>query len=287
MTGGGNFVWVGVFVYGPAWGRTSGDTMKIFLSHTSKDKPIVRHVGQYLERKGYTVWLDEWEMTPGDSLVKKISEGVESSDKLVVFLSPESIKSPWVERELNGGLIMEVAEEKGLGSKFVIPVLLEACKVPFFLRDKLYSNFTNKGFDDACEELMSGLENKSKERLMEPYSNAVVTAYTLGQRGDGLFVTILEFTSNLSPITGASIQVETDGYREVFERIGASGDLKVPDICSLALMSPSCSSDGKIFRRSFTGPDLKKGISYFLTLAADAPVNLISIAFADGYGNAI
>jgi hypothetical protein len=261
--------------------------MKIFLSHTSKDKPNVRHVGQYLEQKGYTVWLDEWEMTPGDSLVNKISEGVESSDKLVVFLSPESIQSPWVEKELNGGLIMEVAEEKGLGNKFVIPVLLEACKVPFFLREKLYSNFTNKGFEDACEELISGLENKPKARRMEPYSNAVVNVYALGQRADGLFETILEFTSNLSPISGASIQVETDGYREVFERIGTSGDLKIPDICRMSLTNSSHSSDGKIYRRSFTGPDLKKGISFFLTLAADEPVNVVSIAFADGYGNAI
>ena len=47
-------------------------------------------------------------MTPGDSLIEKISDGIESSDKLVVFLSPNSVDSNWVKKEVATGLILEL-----------------------------------------------------------------------------------------------------------------------------------------------------------------------------------
>ena len=53
--------------------------MQIFLSHNSNDKPVVEAIGKWLTDKGYTVWLDKWSMTPGDSLIEKIAEGIESS----------------------------------------------------------------------------------------------------------------------------------------------------------------------------------------------------------------
>ena len=99
--------------------------MQIFLSHNSNDKPVVEAIGKWLTDKGYTVWLDKWSMTPGDSLIEKIAEGIESSDKLVVFLSENSVDANWVKKEVATGLVLELAEDKGLGSKFVIPALLK------------------------------------------------------------------------------------------------------------------------------------------------------------------
>lgn len=261
--------------------------MRVFLSHTSKDKPNVRHVASYLESKGYEVWLDEWEMTPGDSLITKISEGVEGADKLVVFLSPDSIKSSWVEKELNGGLIMEIAEEKGLGSKFVIPVLFEACKVPFFLREKIYANFTDKSFLDACEELVAGIESKAKKRVLEPYSNAVTLAHPSEQVNEGGFETIIEFTSNLSPISGVSVEVVTSGYNDFYEWIGGTGVLTAPPVITMSTGGGRKFADGVRFERSFQAPDLKKGISYFVCFRSEEPLRVDSIIFKDGYGNSI
>lgn len=261
--------------------------MKIFLSHTSSDKPAVRHVGAYLEEKGFSVWLDEWEMTPGDSLINKISEGIESSDKLVVFLSPESISSEWVEKEINGGVVVEIAKRIGLGSKFVIPVMLAECRVPFFLREKLYANFTNKPFADACEELLSGIESKPRPRIMEPYSNAVVNVHEMGQDPSGKFVSVIEFTTNLSPISGIAIQVLTSGYTIKMERVGPSGTPVIPQPPGKNFLRTEFFSDGKMFRRSFQEPSLKKGISYYLLLAGDHPIEVKQVKFTDYYGQDI
>ena len=38
----------------------------VFLSHSSKDKAIVRAVAERLRADGLRVWLDDWEIRPGD-----------------------------------------------------------------------------------------------------------------------------------------------------------------------------------------------------------------------------
>jgi len=52
-------------------------THDVFLSHSSKDKAVVRAVAERLRADGLRVWLDDWEIRPGDSIPAKIEEGLE------------------------------------------------------------------------------------------------------------------------------------------------------------------------------------------------------------------
>ena len=54
----------------------------VFLSHSSKDKAVVRAVAERLRADGLRVWLDDWETRPGDSIPAKIAEGPEHSHVL-------------------------------------------------------------------------------------------------------------------------------------------------------------------------------------------------------------
>lgn len=49
----------------------------VFLSHSSKDKAVVRELAQRLKKDGQRVWLDEWVIRPGDMIGLKIEEGLE------------------------------------------------------------------------------------------------------------------------------------------------------------------------------------------------------------------
>jgi len=51
----------------------------VFLSHSSKDKTIVRDVAERLRKDGVKVWFDEWEIKPGDSIPSKIDERLDQS----------------------------------------------------------------------------------------------------------------------------------------------------------------------------------------------------------------
>jgi len=37
----------------------------VFLSHNSKDKPVVRQIAEALKGRGVRAWLDERELPPG------------------------------------------------------------------------------------------------------------------------------------------------------------------------------------------------------------------------------
>ena len=72
--------------------------VKVFLSHSSKDKPFVRELADFLSRDGQIkVWLDEREIAPGQNIVSRIEDGLEA-DFILLILSPDSVDSNWVPR---------------------------------------------------------------------------------------------------------------------------------------------------------------------------------------------
>jgi hypothetical protein len=111
---------------------------KIFFSHASEDKEQVvgiaaEFVAEYPEMKP---WIDTYEIVGGDSLLDKIAQGMDDADKFVVFLSPISIKKPWVNRELNRAIMHEIS---GIKPNYIVPVLVGPIEqVPAFLEEKKY-----------------------------------------------------------------------------------------------------------------------------------------------------
>lgn len=121
---------------------------KIFLSHTSADKPFVRKLAADLRNHGHTVWIDEAEINIGDSLIDKIREGIDSVDYIAVILSQASIESAWVKKELDIASNREIKENKVV----VLPLKIENVDLPGFLEGKFYGDFSNP--DDYSEKLV-------------------------------------------------------------------------------------------------------------------------------------
>src|SRR6059036_3250146 len=69
------------------------------MSHSAKDKPVVRAVAERLRKDGLRVWFDEWELKPGDSIPAKIEEGLEKSRVLVLCMSANAFGSDWAQLE--------------------------------------------------------------------------------------------------------------------------------------------------------------------------------------------
>src|ERR1019366_1667770 len=51
----------------------------VFLSHSAKDKAVVRELAARLKQDGVRVWLDEEQIKPGDRIAAKIEAGLEHS----------------------------------------------------------------------------------------------------------------------------------------------------------------------------------------------------------------
>lgn len=90
----------------------------IFICHASEDKErVVRPLAKHLEVLGLRVWVDECELTMGDSLRRKIDTGLAQSTFAVVVLSPAFFAKEWPNKELDG----LVARENG-GNMVILPV---------------------------------------------------------------------------------------------------------------------------------------------------------------------
>ncbi len=85
----------------------------IFISHASEDKELVaRPLADLLRSSGVTVWLDENELSLGDSLRTKIDQGLAESLFGVVILSQAFFAKDWPQRELNGLAALESPQRK-------------------------------------------------------------------------------------------------------------------------------------------------------------------------------
>jgi hypothetical protein len=71
----------------------------VFLSHSSKDKPVVRELAHRLRKDKLRVWFDEWEPKPGDSIPAKNEEGLKGSRVLVLCMSANAFGSNWAQLE--------------------------------------------------------------------------------------------------------------------------------------------------------------------------------------------
>ncbi len=106
----------------------------IFISYSSKDKPMVERIVGSLSAKKINLWFDRWEIRVGDSIANKISEGIKKSSYLLLILSTNSVKSPWVEKEMNAALMKEINSRNVV----ILPALIENCEFPEILKDKKY-----------------------------------------------------------------------------------------------------------------------------------------------------
>jgi hypothetical protein len=83
-----------------------------FICHASEDKDtFVRQLAEELKSKGLNIWYDEFTITVGDSLFKKINEGLLQSKYGIVIFSKAFFDKNWPRKELEG---LAALEENGM-----------------------------------------------------------------------------------------------------------------------------------------------------------------------------
>ncbi len=140
--------------------------MPVFISYSHADKDFVDKLAVQLVGEKVHVWLDRWELHVGDSLINKVQEAISGASALLVILSNASVASEWCRKELNSALIRELEEKRVV----ILPILIENCAIPIFLREKMYADF-RKDFDDGLRktlEAIAKVTNESQGRIDEP-----------------------------------------------------------------------------------------------------------------------
>lgn len=124
----------------------------VFISHRGEDANLAERLADDIRQAGFQVWLDEWEIDLGDSIVERINSGLENARYVVLCYSNAGVLSPWMGREWMSALARQL---NGYGVK-VLPVRLSGGEPPAILADIKYADLV-KDWDRGVSELLRAM----------------------------------------------------------------------------------------------------------------------------------
>lgn len=135
--------------------------LRVFLCHSSRDKPAVRNLYERLLDDGIEPWLDEEDILPGQDWEREIAKAVRNADVVIVCLSEKSVtKSGYVQKEIRYAL--DIAEEQPEGTIFIIPLKLQECDTPEQLRRWQWVNFFDE-WEKGYKKLLRALQIRATD----------------------------------------------------------------------------------------------------------------------------
>jgi hypothetical protein len=124
----------------------------VFLCHASEDKSLVRSYKSRFCAAGFDAWLDEDQILPGQDWDLEIRRALKRSNSVVIFLSRNSGKQGYLQKEILRAL--DEAEQQPEGTIFLIPAKLEPCQVPDRLSRVQWVDLqADDGFQRLCRAL--------------------------------------------------------------------------------------------------------------------------------------
>jgi hypothetical protein len=132
-----------------------------FISHASEDKAsIARPLARALDKMGFHIWYDEFELQIGDSLRQSIDKGLVNSRYGIVILSHAFFEKNWSKYELDGLAAREIE-----GHKVILPVWHNVTKDDILsyspsLADKFAVLTKNKKISMVAKELAKAINGE-------------------------------------------------------------------------------------------------------------------------------
>jgi hypothetical protein len=104
----------------------------VFISHSPEDADWARSFAQALKERGVSVWFDEFDVRPGESVRDALEAGLRESDVLVALVDAEAPGKP--------NFFFELGAALGMGKKVVpiVPKNLDPSALPLDVRLRRY-----------------------------------------------------------------------------------------------------------------------------------------------------
>lgn len=143
---------------------------RVFLSYTFDDRHLAKRLAESLQTNGIDTWWAEWCISPGDSLRQKIDEGLAGCTHFLVLLTPRSIAKPWVNQEMDAGLVAKLNNRcRFLPLRHELP----ASQLPPLLSGMLSPEIKA---DEDITQLINDIHGVSRKPPLGPAPSAVTQA---------------------------------------------------------------------------------------------------------------
>ncbi len=123
---------------------------EVFVSHSHEDQPFAEWLVGVLRRHQIPVWYSDTDIQGAQQWHDEIGSALQRWDWFIVVLSPDSVVSRWVKRELLYTLQQDRLEGR------IAPLLHRACdyeQLSWTLPQLQIIDFT-RSFDDGCRDLL-------------------------------------------------------------------------------------------------------------------------------------
>lgn len=123
---------------------------EIFLSHSSPDRQFADQLASTLRQHGLPVWYSQTNILGAQQWHDEIGAALQRCDWFAIILSPQSVESMWVKRELLFALRQNRFESK------IVPILYQPCdyaRLSWTLDVFQMVDFTGS-FDECCSRLL-------------------------------------------------------------------------------------------------------------------------------------
>jgi WD40 repeat protein len=153
--------------------ETSLQRFDVFLSHNSREKPVVERIAEKLKRAGFEPWLDKWCLTPAGDWQDELAGGLRASAACAVFVGPSGIVC-WEDLEYKLATD-RMAKDRAFRVFLVLlpglPEPFDASALPPFLSTRTWIDL-RQGIEErrGFQSLINGIKGLplGPERAIEP-----------------------------------------------------------------------------------------------------------------------
>ncbi|KAM4702920.1 uncharacterized protein WCC33_011471 [Rhinophrynus dorsalis] len=147
------------------------DKYHVFISYCSKDSIWVYGLIHRLEETlpSLKICYHEKNFLPGKTIIDNMTECIQQSQKTLMVLSPDFVRSRWCLFEANLSIFRDC-----LGNKTIIPIMLRPCQVPLHLSHLTYLEAED---DQLLEKLVKILLNSTTQEdddIMFHYQSSIL-----------------------------------------------------------------------------------------------------------------
>ncbi|ESP05512.1 hypothetical protein LOTGIDRAFT_152367 [Lottia gigantea] len=198
------------------------ESCEVFLSYQWDNQDEVQKLRDYLERSGYSCWMDIGQMGGGDFLNAKIDEGIRNAKVVIACLTPKYIVSHLCNRELSLADVLQ---------KPIIPVLFDPVIWPppgglaVILSQLVYIDLKGVGghggtgihgdIDDKYREIIQHVSLYASPTIKTPFKESLVVS-------DETVIEKHDESQSLSHSSSLSSFSDHDVLHSTFSDVGVS-----------------------------------------------------------------
>lgn len=128
---------LGVFFPDPRRGyRFEPRDPRVFLAYVKEDREAAEQLFDSLAAAGFAPWMDVRKLLPGQNWPRAIETAIEGSDFFIACFSRSSVNK-WGGFQAEIRYALDCARRIPLDEIFVVPVRLDACRVPRSIQREL------------------------------------------------------------------------------------------------------------------------------------------------------